>query len=90
MAFYQLKLKEQIILELSDYSKKDKKEIEISLEKQEIKFGNKIVKFELDAFKKDCLLNGLDDIGLTMAKIENIDNYEKNINLNKSWIFNNE
>ena len=84
-----IKVKEEIILELSDYSKRQK-EIEISLENQEIKFGNKIVKFELDAFKKDCLLNGLDDIGLTMAKVENIDNYEKNINLNKSWIFNNE
>ena len=84
-----IKVKEEIILELSDYSKRQK-EIEISLENQEIKFGNKIVKFELDAFKKDCLLNGLDDIGLTMAKVENIDNYEKNINLNKSWILNNE
>ena len=84
-----IKVKEEIILELSDYSKRQK-EIEISLENQEIKFGNKIVKFELDAFKKDCLLNGLDDIGLTMAKVKNIDNYEKNLNLNKSWILNNE
>ena len=36
-----------------------------------------IFKFEVDAFKKHCLLNGLDDIGLTYQKIEAVDQFEK-------------
>ena len=84
-----IKTGEEIVQELSNYSKR-KEEIEINLEKQEISFGNKIVKFDLDGFKKKCLLNGLDDIGLSMEKITQIDNYEKKINLNKPWIFKND
>ena len=84
-----IKTGEEIVLELSNYSKR-KEEIEINLEKQEISFGNKIVKFDLDGFKKKCLLNGLDDIGLSMEKITQIDNYENKINLNKPWIFKND
>ena len=84
-----IKTGEEIVQELSNYSKR-KEEIEINLEKQEISFGNKIVKFDLDGFKKKCLLNGLDDIGLSMEKITQIDNYENKINLNKPWIFKND
>ena len=80
-----IKIGEEIVLELSNYSKR-KKEIEINLEKQEISFGNKTVRFELDGFKKKCLINGLDDIGLSMEKINQIDSYEKKINVNKPWI----
>ena len=49
----------------------------IDLEKQEIRGpdGGK-VKFEIDAHRKHCLLNGLDDIGLTMEKKKSIDTYE--------------
>ena len=83
-----IKTKEETVLELSNYSKR-KEEIEINLEKQEISFGNKVVKFELDGFKKKCLLNGLDDIGLSMKKVNQIDNYEKKINENKPWILRN-
>ena len=56
-----IKINDQVVVELADYSKR-KEEIEISLEKQEIKYGNKITKFEVDAFKKKCLMEGLDDI----------------------------
>jgi 3-isopropylmalate/(R)-2-methylmalate dehydratase small subunit len=77
------------ILELSDYSKRQE-EIEINLEKQEIYFGNKVIKFEIDEFKKKCLINGLDDIGLSMEKVNHINNYEKIINKNKPWIIRNE
>ncbi len=84
-----IKIGEEIVLELSDYSKR-KEEIEINLENQEIIFGNKVVKFELDEFKKKCLINGLDDIGLSMAKVKDIDIYEKNISSRKPWILNNE
>ena len=67
-----IKISEEIVLELSDYSKR-KEEIKINLEKQEISFGNKVVKFEVDEFKKKCLIDGLDDIGLSMEKVNQIE-----------------
>jgi len=84
-----IKLDEQKVLELSEYSKR-KEEIEIDLEKQEIKSGNKITKFEIDSFKKTCLTQGLDDIALSMEKLDKIDNFEKKMTLTKPWILNNE
>jgi 3-isopropylmalate/(R)-2-methylmalate dehydratase small subunit len=84
-----IKISEEIVLGLSDYSKRQE-EIEINLEKQEISFGNKVVKFEIDEFKKKCLIDGLDDIGLSMEKINQIDSYEKKINVNKPWILKND
>ena len=83
-----IKIGEDTVLELSNYSKRQE-EIEINLEKQEISFGNKIVKFEIDEFKKKCLINGLDDIGLSMKKVNHIDSYEKKINVDKPWILRN-
>jgi len=82
-------IKEEDVLELSAYSKRQE-EIEVNLENQEIRSGNKVIKFKIDEFKKKCLINGLDDIGLSMKKINQIDNYEKNINKNKPWILRNE
>ena len=84
-----IKVKVEAVLELSDYSKR-KEEIEIDLEKQEIFFGNKVLKFEIDEFKKECLINGLDDIALSMEKINQIDIYENEINKNKPWIMKND
>ena len=49
-----------------------------------------MVKFEIDEFKKKCLIDGLDDIGLSMEKIDQIDSYEKKINVNKPWILKND
>ena len=72
-----IKINNIIVLELAEYSKR-KEEIEINLERQEIKYGNKITNFEIDTFKKKCLIEGLDDIALSMEKISKIDNYEKN------------
>ena len=71
-----IRVNEEIVLELAEYSKR-KEEIEIDLEKQEIKFGNKNQKFEVDPFKKKCLMEGLDDIALSMEKINLIDSFEK-------------
>ena len=82
-----IKINDQVVIELADYSKR-KEEIEISLEKQEIKYGNKITKFEVDAFKKKCLMEGLDDIALSMEKIGRIDEYEKKLQSSKPWILN--
>ena len=84
-----IKIDDKIVTELADYSKR-KEEIEISLQKQEIKYGNKVAKFELDAFKKKCLIEGLDDIALSMEKISKIDEYEKKIQNTKTWVLNND
>ena len=84
-----IKLDEQKILELSEYSKR-KEVIEIDLEKQEIKSGNKIIEFKIDTFKKKCLIEGLDDIALSMEKMSQIENYEKEMKLSKPWILKNE
>ncbi len=81
-------ISEEKVLELSEYSKR-KEEIEISLEKQEISFGNKSIKFQIDDFKKKCLIEGLDDIDLSMEKIKEIDNYEDMISKKKPWILRN-
>ena len=80
-----IKIDEQIAIELSEYCKR-KEEIEINLQNQEIKFGNKIQKFEIDQFKKKCLVEGLDDIALSMEKISKIDNFEKNLTSNRPWL----
>ena len=84
-----IKTSEQIVLELSEYSKR-KEEVEVDLQKQEIKFGNKVVKFGLDSFKKKCLIEGLDDIGLSMEKINYIDDFEKKLEANKPWLIKND
>ena len=84
-----IKIEEQAVVELSEYSKR-KEEIEIDLEKQEIKYGNKVKKFEVDSFKKKCLIEGLDDIALSLEKISQIDNFEKNIKENSPWLLKND
>jgi 3-isopropylmalate/(R)-2-methylmalate dehydratase small subunit len=84
-----IKTSEQTVIELSEYSKR-KEEVEVDLQKQEIKFGNKVVKFELDSFKKKCLIEGLDDIGLSMEKINYIDDFEKKLEANKPWLTKND
>jgi len=80
-----IKIEEQAVVELSEYSKR-KEEIAIDLEKQEIKYGNKVKKFEVDSFKKKCLIEGLDDIALSLEKTSQIDNFEKNLKENSPWL----
>ena len=82
-------LDEKNIQELADYSKREQ-DIEIKLESQEILFGNKVVKFDLDSFKKKCLLEGLDDIALSLKKSASIESYETKINNSKPWLTNND
>jgi 3-isopropylmalate/(R)-2-methylmalate dehydratase small subunit len=84
-----IKIDEQTVLELAEYSKR-KEEIDVNLENQEIKFGNKSIKFDIDAFKKKCLIEGLDDIDLSMEKVSHIDNFEKKIGANKPWLMKND
>ena len=78
-------LDQKKIEELVQYSER-KESIEINLKKQEIIFGNKIIKFAIDPFKKKCLLNGLDDIALSLEKSEKISSYENKLKINKPWI----
>ena len=78
-------LDEKKIEELIQYSKR-KENIEINLTEQQIMFGNKRIKFEIDPFKKKCLLNGLDDIAMSLEQSEKISSYEEKTNKNKPWI----
>ena len=78
-------LNEKKIENLIQYSKR-KESIEINLTEQEIIFGNKRIKFEIDPFKKKCLLNGLDDIAMSLEQLKKISFYENQAKKNKSWI----
>ena len=82
-----IKITEEEIKEISDYSKR-KEEISINLTEQKIIFGNKEIQFEIDPFKKKCLIEGLDDIALSLEKSEKITDYENKLKQNKPWIFN--
>tara|TARA_B110000027_G_C15977617_1_gene237200 strand:- start:61 stop:669 length:609 start_codon:yes stop_codon:yes gene_type:complete len=84
-----VKLKDQIVLELAEYSKREE-EIDVNLENQEIKFGNKAIKFDIDAFKKKCITEGLDDIDLSIEKVSYIKKYEKKIAIDRPWLMKND
>ena len=80
-------LDEDKIKAISEYSNR-KEEIEVNLESQKIIFGNNEIKFEIDSFKKKCLLEGLDDIALSLEKTDKIISFENNLKSLKPWIFN--
>jgi|TARA_B110000259_G_scaffold33855_1_gene37574 3-isopropylmalate/(R)-2-methylmalate dehydratase small subunit len=82
-------LDEKKIQELAEYSKRETI-IEIKIETQEILYGNKTVKFDLDSFKKKCLIEGIDDIALSLEKSTSIQDYENKIKDNKPWLTNND
>ena len=79
-------LKEEKIKELSEYFKRQE-EIEIDLKEEKIVFGNNEIKFEIDVFKKKCLLEGLDDIALSLEKSEKISSFEIELKNKNPWIF---
>ena len=78
-------LEEKKIQQIVEYSKR-KENIEINLEEQEIRFGNNKIKFEIESFRKKCLLEGLDDIALSLEKSKKIDKYEDSLKKIKPWI----
>lgn len=80
-------ISDEKIKEISEYANR-KEEIAISLPDQKIIFGNKEIKFEIDEFKKKCLLEGLDDIDLSLEKSDKIVAYENKLKSSKPWIFN--
>ena len=77
--------KDETINELKDYCER-KENIEVKLQEQEIIYGNKTLKFELDSFKKKCLLEGLDDIALSLEKTKNIESFENKMSQNRPWL----
>jgi len=76
---------EKSIQELSEYSKR-KEEIEVDLNDQVILYGNKKLSFKIDSAKKKRLLEGLDNIGLSLKKIPNIEKFENSMIKTKPWI----
>ena len=80
-------LDEEKIKELSEYANR-KEEISIDLNEEKIMYGNSKINFKVDSFKKKCLLEGLDDIALSLNKSDKIQNFEKDLKDKKPWIFN--
>ena len=78
-------LQEEKIKELSEYSSR-KEEISINLSDQKITYGNNEIRFDIDPFKKKCLLEGLDDIALSLNKAESIKSFENKMTQDKPWI----
>ena len=79
-------IKEEKLKEISEYSSREE-EIEIDLNDQKIIYGNNEIKFDIDPFKKKCLLEGLDDIALSLEKSDKIKSFEENLKEKKPWIF---
>jgi 3-isopropylmalate/(R)-2-methylmalate dehydratase small subunit len=75
------------VKQISEYSTR-KEEILVDLSEQKITFGNNEIMFELDSFKKKCLIEGLDDIALSLEKSEKINSFEEKLKTIKPWIFN--
>ncbi len=80
-------ISEEKIKELAEYSNR-KEEISIDLIEQKITFGNNEIKFEIDDFKKECLIEGYDDIALSLNHKSKIESFENKIRSERPWIFN--
>jgi 3-isopropylmalate/(R)-2-methylmalate dehydratase small subunit len=79
--------KEQVDLLMRDAEKGANARIEVDLVDQTVTASDGVVmKFEVDAFKKHCLLNGLDDISLSLEKAASIDSYETKISAQHPWV----
>ena len=80
-------ISEEQIKQIAEYSKR-KEKISINLPEQKIIFGNNEINFEIDDFKKKCLMEGLDDIALSLEKSDKIQAFEKKLISSKPWVFN--
>ena len=76
---------EEKIKELSEYANR-KEEISVDLKEEKIFYGNNEIKFKIDSFKKKCLLEGLDDIALSLNKSDKIKSFEQKLKSSKPWI----
>jgi 3-isopropylmalate/(R)-2-methylmalate dehydratase small subunit len=75
------------VSELLEFTKDEHNSITIDLPKQEIRAANKIYKFEIDQFRKHCLVEGLDDIGLTLQRGDQIADFETRNKQNTPWLY---
>jgi len=79
--------KAQLDALMADAKDVENPELTVDLVNMEIRRPNGVtVPFELDAFRRECLLGGLDDIGLTMQKKDNIDSYETQQQQSQPWL----
>ena len=77
---------EQVDLLMKDAEKGANARVEVNLEEQTvISSDGDVIKFEIDPFRKHCLLNGLDDIGLTLEKAASIDSFEAKAGAARPW-----
>ena len=76
---------EEKIKEFSEYANR-KEEISVDLKEEKIVYGNNEIKFKIDSFKKKCLLEGLDDIALSLNKSDKIKSFEQKLKSSKPWI----
>ncbi|MDX1949306.1 MAG: 3-isopropylmalate dehydratase small subunit [Rickettsiales bacterium] len=73
--------------EIAKFAEDENNEIEIDLPSQSIKTSGKVYNFEIDSFRKHCLINGLDDIGLTLEKGNFISDYEAKMTPQTPWLW---
>jgi len=77
---------EQVDLLMKDAEKGANARVEVNLEDQTITLSDgDVIKFDIDPFRKHCLLNGLDDIGLTLEKAASIDSFEAKAGAARPW-----
>ncbi len=78
---------DQVDLLMAEAEKGENARLSVDLENQQITTSDgTVISFDVDAFKKHCLLNGLDDIGLTMEKEASISAYEAKASQSRPWV----
>ncbi len=78
---------EQVDTLMADAERGENARVTVDLDAQEITTSDgQVIKFEVDAFKKHCLLNGLDDIGLTLEKAASIQSFETRMAAERPWV----
>ncbi len=78
---------EQVDILMNEAQKGANARIEVDLEAQTVTTSEgDVISFEVDAFKKHCLMEGLDDIGLTMEKVTAIDTFESSVGATRPWV----
>ena len=82
-------LPQEQVNELIEFAKQEDNNISVDLPKQEIRAANKVYNFDVDQFRKHCLMEGLDDIGLTLQKEQKISNFEKHNVTVTPWLYDN-
>jgi 3-isopropylmalate/(R)-2-methylmalate dehydratase small subunit len=80
-------LPQEQVNELLEFAKTEGNNVTIDLPKQEIRAANKVYNFDVDPFRKHCLIEGLDDIGLTLQKEKKISQFEKHNAMVTPWLY---